>query len=60
MAEQLRAPTAHKGPGFGSQHPCRSSQWPTTLVPEDLMPSTGLCMHVVCIYIFRHAHMHIS
>lgn len=29
-------------PGFNSSHPHGSSQPPVTLVPEDLMPSSGL------------------
>ena len=32
-----------KGPGFGSQHPHRSSQPHGTPAPGDLAPSSGLC-----------------
>lgn len=36
---------SHRGLEFRSQHPRRSSQHCVTPVPEDLMPSSGLCRH---------------
>lgn len=39
-----------QGPGFDFQHLYNGSQLPATPIPEDRMPSSGLCIQVLPTY----------